>query len=159
MVLCNIPPIFKNVSFDILEDCVRCVFPNFVTCFSPVTSASSRIIVTGTKQLLVAIWYLFCTMKQLFFKTFGRNFNLFWRRALVSDQNRMAVHVRGGAVIWRFWFVHCKYQSYCTLIIYRFQIHLLLLVDKLYSFFCFRFSDVWKNTLTCIMWVIQEACY
>ena len=76
-----------------------------------------------------------------------------------ADQNRMAVHVRGGAVIWSFWFVHCMYQSYCRLIIYRFQIHLLLLVYKLYSFFCFGFSNIWKNTLTCIMWVIQEGCY
>ena len=57
-----------------------------------------------------------------------------------ADQNRMAVHVRGGAVIWSFWFVHCMYQSYCRLIIYRFQIHLLLLVYKLYSFF---FVFVW----------------
>ena len=73
--------------------------------------------------------------------------------------NRMAVHVREGAVIWSFWFVHSMYQSYRRLIIYRFQIHLLLLVYKLYSFFCFGFSNIWKNTLTCIMWVIQEACY
>ena len=73
--------------------------------------------------------------------------------------NRMAVHVREGAVILSFWFVHSMYQSYRRLIIYRFQIHLLLLVYKLYSFFCFGFSNIWKNTLTCIMWVIQEACY
>ena len=31
-------------------------------------STSSRIIVTGTKQLLVTIGYLFLTMKQLFLK-------------------------------------------------------------------------------------------
>ena len=52
-----------------------------------------------------------------------------------ADQNWVVVHVKGGAVIWSFWFVHCMYQSCCRLIIYRFQIHLLLLVYKLYSFF------------------------
>ena len=77
MVLCNIPLTFKNVYFQFLEDCVRFVFPNFVTCFSTFISTSSRIIVAETKQLLVAIWYLFCTMRQLFFETFGRNFDLF----------------------------------------------------------------------------------
>ena len=85
MVLCNIPLILKNVYFHFLEDCVRFVFPNFVTCFSPFISTSSRIIVAGTKQLLVAIWYLFCTMRQLFFETFGRHFDLFCRRALDSN--------------------------------------------------------------------------
>ena len=35
MVLCNIPLILKNVYFHFLEDCVRFVFPNFITCFSP----------------------------------------------------------------------------------------------------------------------------
>ena len=72
-VLCNIPLILKNVYFHLLEDCVRFVSPHFVTCFPPFISTSSRIIVAGTKQLLVAIWYLFCTMRQLFFETFGRN--------------------------------------------------------------------------------------
>ena len=75
-----------------------------------------------------------------------------------ADQNRMAVDVRGGAVrsfhfaevinewplnggiietrvrIWSFWYAHCRYQSYLRLIIYKFQIHILLLVYKIYSF-------------------------
>ena len=46
MVLCNIPLIFKNVCFHFLEDCVRFVFLNFVTCFSPFKSTSSWIIVS-----------------------------------------------------------------------------------------------------------------
>ena len=89
---------------------------------------------------------------------FNRRHSLKYTRGR-GRSNRMAVHVREGAVIWSFWFVHSMYQNYRRLIIYRFQIHLLLLVYKLYSFFCFGFSNIWKNTLTCIMWVIQEACY
>ena len=102
-----------------------------------------------------------------------------------ADQNRMGVNVRGGAVTifyfaevinewpltgriietrlrtWNFWFAHFMYQSYFRLIIYRFQIHLLLLVYKLNSsvFLFFGFSNIWENILTCIMWVIQDACY
>ena len=35
MVLYNIPLILKNVYSHFLEDCVRFVFRNFITCFSP----------------------------------------------------------------------------------------------------------------------------
>ena len=36
--------------------------------------------------------------------------------------------------IWSFWFAHCMYHSYLRLIIYRFQIDLLLLVYMLHPF-------------------------
>ena len=96
-----------------------------------------------------------------------------------ADQNRMAVDVRGGTVkifhfaevinkwplngriveirvrIWSFWIAFCMYQSYLKLIIYRFRIHLLLWCTS-YFCFCFGFSNIWENILTCIMWVIQE---
>ena len=74
---------FQNPYFHLWEDSVRSVFPNFVAYYS--SSTSSRIIVTGTKQLLVAIRHLFLTMKQLFFETYGRNFDLFWERALNAN--------------------------------------------------------------------------
>ena len=76
----------KNVYFHLSEDCVRSVFPNFIAYYSPLfISTSSRIIFTGTKQLLVAIRYLLLTMKELFFETFERNLDLFWRRALDAN--------------------------------------------------------------------------
>ena len=65
----------QNPYFHLWEDSVRSAFPNIVAYYSSLTS--SRIIVTGTKQLLVAIRHLFLTMKQLFFETFGKKFDLF----------------------------------------------------------------------------------
>ena len=74
----------KNVYFHLSEDCVRC-FPKYGCMPFSLISISSGIIVTGTKQLLVAIRCLFLTMKKLFFETFGRNLDLCWRRALDAN--------------------------------------------------------------------------
>ena len=74
----------KNVYFHLSEDCVRC-FPKYGCMPFSLISTSSGIIVTGTKQLLVAIRCLFLTMKKLFFETFGRNLDLCWRRALDAN--------------------------------------------------------------------------
>ena len=57
----------KIFDFHLSEDCVRSVFPNFVSCYSPFMSTSSQIIVTETKQLLVAIRYSLLIMNLLFF--------------------------------------------------------------------------------------------
>ena len=48
-------------------------FPELHCITFPFIPTSSRIIVTGTKQLFVAIRYLFVTMKLLVFETCGRN--------------------------------------------------------------------------------------
>ena len=60
-------------------------FPKFCCMLFRFISTLSRIIVTRTKKLLIAIRYLFFTMKKLFFETFGRNFDLFWRRDLEAN--------------------------------------------------------------------------
>ena len=46
-----------------------------------------------------AIWYLFCTMRQLFFETFGRHFDLFWRRALDSN---LEIFISFALCLWLF---------------------------------------------------------
>ena len=60
-------------------------FPKFCCMPFSLISTSLRIIVTVVKEPLVAIRYLFLTMKQLLFETFGRNFDFFWGKPLDSN--------------------------------------------------------------------------
>ena len=84
MVLCNIPLILKNVYFNFLKDCKIC-FLEFCYMLFPLYINLIANYCRLNKATPVAICYLFCTMRQLFFETFGRNFDLFWRRALNSN--------------------------------------------------------------------------
>ena len=67
----------KNVNVYLLEDCVRCFFPNFVSCCSPLYQPHGELMSAGQSNLLLQLGIHFLMMKLLFFETFGRNFDLF----------------------------------------------------------------------------------
>ena len=82
MVLCNIPLIQKMLTF-IFRKTVRSVLPNFVPYYSHYIS----LIVNYCHRIKATPCcnYVFLKIKQLFFETFGRNFDLFRRKALDAN--------------------------------------------------------------------------
>ena len=67
-----------------LEDRVKSVFPNFIACYLALYQPCRELLSPEPSNSLLQLGIYFSRWKSCF-ETFGRNFDLFWRRALDAN--------------------------------------------------------------------------